>query len=183
MKRSFLLMVVVAVTVFSGLAKASTKSPKDVVEQFVKMDVEGARLTPEGWHDADALFVKPSEPPQLEILVVIAWRYAVSEAPDKGDKTQFLMGYEEVGRVSTSSLHFAPSNSGDVMWSFEKYTIVSTDMPLEWRIDGVQPVEMHLSADAAIRYVTQMRARTSDPAIQKNADRALAKLSRFHKNR
>jgi len=179
MKRSFLLTVVVALAVFSGVVKASTKSPKDVVEQFVKMDVEGARLTPEGWHEADALFVKPSEPPQPKVLVVIAWRYAVSEAPDKGDKTQFLMGYEEVGRINTSSLHFAPSNSGDVMWSFDKYTVVSTATPFEWRIDGVQPVEMHLTANAAMRYVTQMRARTSDPAIQKNADQALAKLSRF----
>jgi hypothetical protein len=180
MKTSFLLTAV-ALAVLSGLVKASTLSPKNVVEQFVKMDVEGARLTSEGWHEADALFVKPSEPSQPKDLVVIAWRYAISDGPAKENTADFYMGYAEVGRVSTSSLHFAPTNSRDVMWSFDKYTVVSTDMPLEWRIDGVQPVEMHLSAEAAIRYVTEMRARTSDPAIQKNADQALAKVTRFLK--
>jgi hypothetical protein len=178
MKRSFLLTVLVAGAVFSGMVKASTKPPKDVVEQFVKMDVEGARLTPSGWHEADALFVNPSEPPQPKALIVIARRYAVSETPDKGDKTQFSMGYEEVGRINTSSLHFTPTNNG-FMWEFDKYTLVLTNVPPEWRIDGVQPVEMHLTADAAIRYVSEMRARTSDAAIQKNAGQALAKLSRY----
>jgi hypothetical protein len=183
MKRSFLLTVVVVVAVFSGLVRASAKSPKDIVEQFVKMNVEGTRLTPQGWHDADALFGKPSEPPQPKVIVVIAWRYAVSDWPTKENTAEFYMGYEEVGRLNTSSLHFAPSSSGDVMWSFSKYAVVLANLPLEWRIDGVQPTEMHLTADAAIRYVNQMRTKISDPTIQKNADQTLDKLSRFRKKR
>jgi len=30
--------------------------------------------------------------------------------------------------------------------------------PFEWRIEGVQPAEMRVTADAAIRYVTRMDA-------------------------
>jgi hypothetical protein len=46
----------------------------------------------------------------------------------------------------------------------------------EWKIDGDQPTTMHLTAKAAIRYVTEKRAKTTDPEIRKNADQAIAKL-------
>jgi hypothetical protein len=192
MKGSFLLSVVVAVAFFPGPVKASASSPKDVVEQFVKMDVGGARLTPQGWHDADALFVKASEPSQPAVLVVIGRRYAVSEATEKGATGESYFGYEEIGRIGASSLHFAYSR---VEWySFEKYKVVANshrasgtdkentqklDSPSEWKIDGVQPAETYVTADVAIRYVTQMRDNATDPAVRKNADQALAKLSRF----
>jgi hypothetical protein len=117
MNKSFLLTVVVALAVFPLVVKASTKPPKDIVEQFVKMDVEGARLTSQGWQEADALFVRPSEPPQPKVLLVIAWRYAVSDGPEKGNTADFYMGYAEVGRVSTSSLRpqWSPQNRPTVV--------------------------------------------------------------------
>jgi hypothetical protein len=195
MKTLLLLSVVVGIAVFVVSVRGSTTSPKDVMERFVKMDIEGARLTPQGWHEADALFVKPSEPSQPKVLVVIARHYAVSEGTAKGNTGEFYMGYEEVGRINTSSLYFMPSSSGIEMRSFDKYTLVLTNAyrtpavdkdstkgiqaPVEWRIDGVQPVAMHLTADAAMRYVTRIRAETSDRAIQKNADTSLTKLSGF----
>jgi hypothetical protein len=183
MKKSFLLAVAVAVPIFVGPIKAATISPKDIVDKFVKMDVEGERLTPEGWHQADALFVKSSEPPHTKVLLVIARHYAVSEATEKTEKTnrtEFYMGYEEVGRIDTTSLRFAPSNSGNATRSFDKYTVLleGNGSP-EWRIDAAQPPAMHLTAEAAMRYVTQMRAKTTDPAIQKTADQTIKKLVPF----
>ncbi len=168
--------------------------PKDVVDQFVKMDVEGERLTPEGWRKADALFVKASEPPHSEVLIVIARHYAVSEATErkKNNTAEFYMGYEEVGHIDVASLRFSPSNSGMETRSFDKYTVVSGDVnrepaktahegnaSSEWRINGTQPTAMHLTAATAMRYVTQMRDRTKDPAIEKNADQTLARLAPF----
>jgi hypothetical protein len=45
----------------------------------------------------------------------------------------------------------------------------------EWRIEGPVP-EPHLTVDAAIRYVNEIRANTKDATIRKNADRTLAAL-------
>jgi hypothetical protein len=170
----------------------SRPSPKDVVDQFVKMDVEGERLTPEGWHQADALFVKASEPPHSKLLLVIAKHYAVSEATEKTNTREFYMGYEEVGRIDTTSLRFAPSHRGTETRSFDKYTVVGGDVTRgpdaakateqdgnpspKWRIDGAQPTAIHLTAAAAIRCVTRMRAEATDPVIQKNADLTIKTL-------
>ena len=51
--------------------------------------------------------------------------------------------------------------------------------PFEWRIEGVQPAEMRVTVDAAIRYVTRMRDKTTAAVIKKNADQTLAKLMRL----
>jgi hypothetical protein len=195
MNKSFQLAVAIAVTIFLGPMKAATISPKDVVDKFVKMDVEGERLSPEGWYQADALFVKSSEPPHPRVLVVIARRYAVSEVTEKAHTNEFYMGYEVVGRIDTTSLRFESSNSGIETRSFDKYTVVLADVnrapetakttrhegnaSSEWRIDGTQPPAMHLTAAAAIRYVTQMGVKAADPVIQRNADLTIKKLVPF----
>src|SRR5579863_5397652 len=105
MKR--LLIPLIASSVIAATAQApgsSEFSPKGVLERFVKMDVEGERLTPQGWHRADALFVKSSKPFQPKVVLVIARSYAISRAPEKTSTTEFYMGYEEVGHINTSSL-------------------------------------------------------------------------------
>jgi hypothetical protein len=159
------------------------------VDLFVKMDVEGARLTPEGWHRADALFAKHGKASQPKVLIVIASRYAVSEKMRNENTAEYYMGYEEVGRIDISSLRFSPSNGGIEMRSFDKYIVVLTDSdqiagadrsePAEWRIEGGQPVAMHVTAETAIHFVTRMNDKTTDHAIKKNAQLSLAKLSRF----
>jgi hypothetical protein len=195
MTKSFQLAIVLVFTIFLGYVKAAKMYPKDVVDQFVKMDVEGERLTPEGWRQADALFVKPSEPPHSKVLAVIARGYAVSRASEKTNSTEFYMGYEEVGRIDATSLRFAPSNTGTEVRSFVKYSVVSADVngvteaaqttshagntSPAWRIDGTQPPAMHLTAAAAIRYMTQMRSKATDPLVQKNADLTIEKLAPY----
>jgi hypothetical protein len=187
MKTPLRLTAAIAIAAFAVCVKASPASPKDVVEQFVKMDVEGVRLTPQGWRAADMLFAKPSEPFQAKVVVVIGRSYAVSTATGKADSTEFYFGYEEVARISTSSLRFAPTNSGIETRSFEKYIVVSSSVGRtkenrngsSVRIDGAQPTAMHLTAEAAIRYVTLMRDKTTDPEIRRTANQTLVKLKPY----
>jgi hypothetical protein len=47
-----------------------------------------------------------------------------------------------------------------------------------WQIDG-SPDLPWTTVNTAIRYVLEMRGKTKDPAIQKNADETLAKLLRL----
>ena len=168
--------IIAAVAVFVLPAITSTTSPKGVVERFAKMDAEGVRLTPEGWHEADALFVKSSEPFQPTVIVIIAPSSQVTTMTGGPDTTVYV-GYEEVGKVDTASLRFAKISNG-FMKEFDTYTVVST-AARGWKIDGGQPKAMHLTAKAAVRYVEQKRAATSDLQVKKNADETLKRLAQF----
>jgi hypothetical protein len=48
MTKSFQLAIGLAFTILLGSMEAATMSPKDIVDQFVKMDAEGERLMPRG---------------------------------------------------------------------------------------------------------------------------------------
>lgn len=183
-KRTFLLTGAVGTMLLLGLVKAWAASPGDVVEQFVKMDVEGARLTPPGWAQADALFTKHSEPSQPTFVVVIARRYAVSE--DKSRKNYFVLGYDDIGHIDSVTLHFTPTHVPQVMWWYKGYVVTPANAagqngsaPLEWRIEGAQPSEMHVKANAATRWVSQMRDKSTDPAIRRNAEETIVKLKPY----
>ena len=159
----------------------------------MKMDVEGERITPQGWRVADGLFVKHSEPFLPETLIVIGKNYAVSTDATQPNANEFSFGYEEVARISTPLLRFVPINSGTQTRSFNKYIVVPASAATEdvkaktpskikggeWKIDGTQPRAMHLTARAAIRYLTQARAKASDPAIQSNAREAISRLAAY----
>ena len=190
--KSLALLAVIAAAASSTLAVPAPPSPMQMVEQFVKMDVEGLRLTPQGWHKADALFSRPGNPSQPKVLIVIGRHYAVSRAA-RGNMEEFYVGYEEVGRID-ASLHFEPTIAAVETRSFEKYTVVlMSARPLEtggetkieagarheWRIDGGQPAEMHLTAVTAMRYVSRMRAETANPILKKNAEQTIAKLRQY----
>ncbi len=167
---------------------ASRKSPKDVVTEFVDIDVEGMRLTPQGWAQADAFFVQSTQPPQQNALVIIAKHYGVGEAAVKGDTAELYVGYEELGRVSPS-MDFTPSASGAETRSMYKYRLILTETKTgepaksggepEWKIEGAQPREMRVTAQAAIRYLTQRRDETRDPLVRQKADNVIARLAPY----
>ncbi len=169
---------------FLGSMKAWAASPKGVVEQFVKLDVEGARLTAQGWNQADALFTKRTDPSQPTFLVVIARRYAVSQ--DTTKKNYFVLGYDDIGHIDTSTLRFTPTHVPKVMWWYTGYAVTpvgaagqngaSSD---DWRIEGAQPSEMHLTAETATPWVTQVRDKATDPAVRRNADQTIVKLKPY----
>lgn len=186
------LIVIMAVSLI--FARAATEpSPKEVVEEFVKMDVDGDRLKPEGWRAADILFTKRSEPVYPPKIVVIARHYAVSPVPGPNKKNEFYFGYEGVGQFDASSLRFSPSNKGKEMRSFERYIVVLTETgreggsenkgseqrPNRWKIEGSQPATIHLTARAAIVYITEIREQARDSKTKKNAEQALAQLSLY----
>lgn len=191
---SLLVMLVwLAASAQDTLRSVSGKSAKDTVEQFVKLDVEGTRLTPEGWQEADAIFVQPTRPPKDTVVVVIAEHYGVSESigKEKEKTIKFDMGYEELGRID-SMLHFTPSNKGIETRSAYTYTLLLTNVyrtpdadqklaerspvPFEWRIDGEQPAETHITVRAARRYLSRMRDEADDHSAKQNAAKSLATL-------
>src|SRR5436190_1862095 len=71
---------------------ASKKSPKTVVEEFWKMDTEGGRLTEAGWRAADAFFVRPVEPPEDKVILVIDKDFSVWDPTVKGTSARVIVG-------------------------------------------------------------------------------------------
>lgn len=94
---------------------------------------------------------------------MIASRYGVSETPNKGNKTEFLVGYEELGRIDSASMIFAPTNAGATR-QFDSFILVHFDnMSIEWKIEGSQPTVMHLIPKAAMAYVLESVLRRQVP--------------------
>ena len=170
------------------------KSAKEVVQRFISLDVEGARLTSQGWRKADTFFAQSSEPPRQKTIVVIAKHYGLSEGAVNGNRADYSLGYEELGQI-TPLLQFVVSNSGVETRSISKYNLILTDenrrpvtdekaakemdAAFEWRIEGTQPAEMHIGVDAAMRYLADMREQTKDTIAKKNADKSLVTLKSY----
>ena len=125
----FLLIAFGVTTVSSQvLTSAMGASPEEIVKRFVKLDVGGERVTPEGWQKADALFIQPSKPPTDFKIVVMASDYAVSEDPLAGKPGEVFPGYEELGEVG-SSLRFELAPSRVETKIFESYVAVQIAKP------------------------------------------------------
>jgi hypothetical protein len=185
MRISAVLRIAITLLLFLGCMESQVASPKDVVQQFVNLDVEGLRLTPEGWTQADALFTKHTKPSLPTFVVVIGRHYGVSQ--DMTRKDYFVLGYDDIGHIDTGTLRFMLTPVVPmVRYSTMGYTVTRADatgkngsVSSDWRIEGAQPTEMHLTADSAIRWVTQRRDKTKDPTIRRNADQTIVKLKPY----
>jgi hypothetical protein len=192
MKHSLVLSTAVMTCILAtgnAVAQASgegTKGPKQVVEEFLAMETNGGRLTPEGWRQADAFFARPAPEPSRRHIVVISPNYSVYETWTKGDQAQVYNDCEGPGQIDTA-LRYTPPESG-VLKTTGVYRLVrtqegvsptSTIRSTEWKIEE-PPTFLWLNKETAVRYVAEMRDKTSGPLVKKNADRTLAVLRRHH---
>jgi hypothetical protein len=117
MKHSLVLSTAVMTFILAtgnAVAQASgegTKGPKQVVEEFLAMETNGGRLTPEGWRQADAFFARPAPEPSRRHIVVISPNYSVYETWTKGDQAQVYNDCEGLGQIDTA-LRYTPPESG-----------------------------------------------------------------------
>ncbi len=107
------------------------------------------------------------------------------------------VGYFDMGKID-GALRYTPSPKAQFMKTSFLYHMVAVPECLKiyapdgktvvekrpvgyrvWQIQG-SPGPPLTTANTAIRYVLEMRDKTTDPAIKKNADQTLAKLSRLH---
>jgi hypothetical protein len=188
------ILAVGAAPILAQSPRNGVTSPKEIVQEFWKMEMGGGRLSTDGWNRAAVFFVHTSPPPQDKVVTVTVAGSNVDETARTGSKAEVYLECTEAGRID-SMLRFKPSahySLADKMMC--KYSLTFTDKHWErglnggalrevtgqpeWRITE-EPTELRISVATAVRYVTEMRGKTKDPAIQKNADEALAGLSRF----
>ncbi len=176
----------------------------DVVRQFVKFELQGGRLTATGWRNAgNRFFVKPEPDSTKKEIRVVADNFYVrlstlTETPTATVEASFPVCW---GKID-SRLHFHFTGEGippgievlagcwetyKLIYSFQRWNVGSdgkvtpftgsTNL-LRMKIDNF-PQHLILDRNAAIRYVTEMRDKSNDPLVKKNADKTLAALSKL----
>jgi hypothetical protein len=191
MHRAFIVKFFVAVGVVLTAMQPeafSQPTPRDVLERFCELDALGGQLTPEGRRDIVALFVKPGAP-RLDKIIIVR-DFVVSHPAFEKNSAEFYVEYIQLGQISVSLARFSylpplkvragfdlvPSGKLSEVGPGEKET--RSAGATGWLIEG-SPPPPHLTVDAAIRYAAELRAKTTDVALRKNAEKTIAALKRL----
>jgi hypothetical protein len=175
------------------LPKPQKKPTELVVRRYEKFIADGSLLTPEGWKRASKLFdTSDAYPPNSEIWVVSTGG-AIGEDWVEGDRAQVETKWNDSYGTIDSSLRLkSPDPRGSIMMG-EIFSLVFIHQPSgtkgtgevsetpglgEWKIEGPRRVRT-ATIPVAIRYVTEMRDQSNDPAVRRNADKTIAALKRL----
>jgi transglutaminase-like putative cysteine protease len=160
-----------------------SKSPKQVLEAYLAMETRGGRLSKAGWTRGDSFFAGPVPMPRQRRVVVISEHYSVYETSVNGDRAELSNDYEDLGLIDSALHYTAPAP--EFLKTTVVYHLVNTHPhgtaaeTLGWRITD-PGTSLWLNRETAMRYVLDMRDKTSDPTIRKNADHTLAILRQHH---
>src|SRR5260221_10338784 len=156
-----------------------SKSPKQVLEAYLAMETRGGRLSKAGWTRGDSFFASPVPMPLQRGVVVISEHYSVYETSVNGDRAEVSNDIEDLGRID-SALHYTAPPPG-LLKMTAVYHLINTHPhgraaeTLGWRITD-PGTTLWLNRETAMRYVLDMRDKTSDPTVRKNADQTLTIL-------
>lgn len=197
MQRVTIQLIAIALLVSAVFAQVPPKnlgmSPKDVIEELWNMATRGALLTPDGWATASALFVHPEPFPGNQLILVFSNDWGtpgVIRARD--DTAQVDVGFIDAGHID-SKLRYFPPKPSKVLKTGMLYELVLTPThglmfgsdgktvlrqipgPNEWKIKSPQGPPW-TTVNTAVRYVLEVRNKSTDPVIRKNANETLARL-------
>jgi len=174
-----------------------------VSEEFWRLETNGERLKSSGMEKVGALFARPVPAPSVQLIHVVGdpSHDTIEETTEAEGWTEVSVTTNELGTLDRT-LRFARSprkgrnNVALLRGPVITLDLVLTTKRLKLREDGTHVVEatstpkwlilcgsesLWVSVDTAIRYVTEMRARTKDPNMRKNADQSLANLRSLQK--
>jgi len=184
----------------SAQTSACQDAPRETVEKLWKMAARSELLTPKGWAEVSTLFTKPGPPTGNKVIRITSDYYAVNPSSVNGAEATVDVGFVNAGQIDASLRYSAPEPTPPmVKHASLRYHLVSRpayvmmygpdgktlvekkEIPGEiaWQIDGPPPVPW-TTVNTAIRYVLEVRNKTSDPTIRKNADETLTKLMKLH---
>jgi hypothetical protein len=197
----WLLITSLAVAIGTSAASAQTKdfwgSPKEVVEQYWNLGIRGELLTPEGWEYSSGFFTKPNPVLQDNTFDVFSNDNGVDDTEITGDTAVVTMGFSRLGRIDTV-LRYSPPPKSPFFKNSLLFRLALTPTYIRmFGPDGKTEIGKKPTAEsaweivenfprpwatvnAAIRFVLEMRSKTTDPVIKKNADETLAKLLTLH---
>ncbi|MGC1104957.1 MAG: hypothetical protein WA876_00320 [Candidatus Acidiferrales bacterium] len=206
MRNATIVAVFAGMLIFGSLP-ASPQEQEDyavqsvaVVRQFVTFELRGGRLTPVGWrNEGNRYFVKPEPvPSKNEIHVVSGKLYVQLQTFTRGPSATVEASFPVCWGTIDSRLQFEYRGAGASVEAkcSESYNLIFSGQDWELDPDGkVRPFAgttnkegmridnfpryVTLDRAAAIRYVTEMRDKSTDPVIKANADKTLTILSKL----
>ena len=107
---------------------SQAKSPQQVLEEFVRSDLRGDRLTEKGRSKLSAFFVQKSGPRKDEKIVVVSPEYDLRQAELSSDHAKFHVQFRQFYGKLDSVLNFqAPADTasngvpikGEILSSFD----------------------------------------------------------------
>jgi hypothetical protein len=180
-----------------GALHAATSKPKPLkptellVRQYDKLVAQGALLTREGWTKSSGLWSSSDPYPQSGEIAVEDLGGLTAEDWVKDNRAQVETKWETYYGKIDSSLRYKPDSpvSGGILMgrmialvcvdsgrsSPPNARIADTRCAGEWKLEGPQRFRV-ASLAAALKYVTEMRDKATDPAIRKNANRTIESL-------
>lgn len=200
MNRFLLTILFFSIGAIAALAQTPMSfwhSPEKVVEHVWEMAVTGDLLTAEGWDRASGYYTKPNPPVLDKSFDVYSNYYGLDSVSIKGDKAEVVMDFDNAGRID-SNLHYSPPPRTNAFKTGLVFRLSLTPSYMQmfgpdgktlverkptgdsaWKIDE-QAYRPWTTVNTAIRYVLEMRTKTTDPVIKKNADETIAKLLTLH---
>jgi hypothetical protein len=189
--RTIVVLILLQISTSTQLQAIQLDSPTKVIERFCSLDERGARLTREGWNEAAALFLKPIPFPKDWVIEISKSNILIGKPQVAGNAAEVWMQYTGLGQID-SKLHFSwGKQPPGPVFTRGLYTLVLTDRhwilygehdelkevagAKEWRIKDFQ-LDLLMKLDTAISYITEMRDKSKDPIIKKNANRTIAIL-------
>ncbi len=196
------MVVFVALCSWAQSSTGQGRSAKQAVELFRKMDSNGERLTTEGWLKVSALFVRPDLLPRERTLLVVTGE-TVGQEVVTGNRADVWTECTEWGtidamarfsRVIGSSGPIKPGEPVEGPLNMRQhYKLVFIDSYWEltrdggslslkevkgdpaWRIESFDPGRL-VAMETAIRYLTTLSSKSSNPVIRKNAEESVAAI-------
>jgi hypothetical protein len=203
MKRILISTLLIALGTTVLRARSTTepgRSPEAVVEAFWRMEINGGRLTQEGWYNAAKFFsAQPTQPPADKNISVVSDDFKVGNLKTGKSSAEVYVACKEFGQIDTN-LRFVqriePVSPGIavVAGKWFKYDLILTTKHWEVRPDGVAleqatvspawriqnfQTPVYLNTNAALTYVTAMRDKSFNSNIKKNANATLAALRKL----
>jgi hypothetical protein len=192
--------LVLAFTAWNGETGAGAQNSKEqlkpteqLVRRYEKLIAAGDLLTPAGWKRASQLFEKSNPYPPSGEIYVVSTGGAVGEDWVKGDRAQVETKWDDnYGTIDSALRYKPPSPSGRIAMG-QIFPLIlthaqpggsgngappTTSLTAEWKFEGDLRIRS-TTIPAAIKYVKQMRDRSTDPVIRKNAARTIAALKRL----
>lgn len=186
------LLALLATVMATGQAhKRPLKATELVVKRYERLIAHGSLLTLEGWKRASGVFDKLDPYPEHGEISIISTGGSIGEDWVKGNRAQVETKWDDYYGTIDSFLrfHLGPHCPTGMLESFslvcvsprggeEKGAATDASCGGEWKIEG--PLQARSATiEAATKYVAEMRDRSSDPAIRKNANSTITALRRL----
>jgi hypothetical protein len=172
------------------------KSPTEVIDEMWRLATQGVLLTQDGWSKLDALFTKPIPFPADKKILVVSNDWGPAYDYKLGDPhADVAVGYVDMGKIDSGLRYIPPKKTEFVKTAFLYHlsavtaysTMYASDGKPEktpvgsraWKIEG-SPDAPWTTVNTAVRYVLEMRMKTTDPTKKKNADETISKLLRLN---